>query len=138
MATTTHLTTSATFASTAITSLVDSSISEESQAETQARSDASVYVEGVYLDGMSYVVTVTTTDAAFTDQWSLGTTGSLVVERKERAAGKGTSATTITSTFANSVLTSVSDTAADNGEAAVTLTFRAYSSDGSTDPRVVS
>ena len=132
------VTTACTFDGTAITSIQDSSHSPQTQGETQGRGDASVYIEAVYLDGLSYLTTVTTTDANFSDEFSLGDTGSLVLTRKERAQGKGTAATTITYTMANSVLTDISDTVGDSGEAAVTLTFVSYSSDGATDPRVVS
>jgi hypothetical protein len=123
--------TSVTFDSTAITSVQSVDVQESALSETTLHTDAADAAQAHFIDGINHTITVTSADPEIGQGWTIGDTGSLVIVYKDRANGRGDAAGTNTSTYANAVLTAKGDGVPHNGQATLTLTFRAVDPSGS-------
>ena len=126
----TQRTTNVTFAGTAITSVLDASVTEQTNGSEVLHTDASDAAQAVFVDGLHAVISVASSDVSQRSGLAIGASGVLVVTRKDRANGRGDTATTVVETYAEAVYTGCSDSAGTAGSATVTFSFTAVSSAG--------
>lgn len=119
-----------TFAATAINGAQTFTIASEADV-VKANSDGNPYVNGIYVDNISYTGTLETVECPKT--LNIGDTGVLVLKAVKRADGEGNTATVLTYTSsATCVITDITTTVNHAGMASSTITFVLGSIDGTT------
>jgi hypothetical protein len=123
-------TTSATFGGSAITSITDVSVTEQSNGSTVLHTDAADAAQAVFVDGVFVAISITSSDLTFRDTLEVGSTGSVVIVRTERANGSGDGSEVMTETYAECAYTGCTDNAGTAGASTVTYNFTGVASDG--------
>lgn len=105
--------------------------------ETTLASDGKPFMQGSFIDNLSYTISVELSQNPKTI--AVGDTGTLVLKAMERANGEGVSAValTFTSVASMAVVTSVDHTVSHAGNSTATINFRVVSEDGAADPITV-
>jgi hypothetical protein len=106
--------------------------------ETTLGSDGLPFMQGSFIDNLSYTVSVESTENF--KALKVGDVGTLVLRSSERANGEGVHASnvmTFTSETNCAVCTSVDHTVNHAGNSTCTANFRVVSTDGTTDPITV-
>jgi len=112
-----------TYKGTAITGINDVSINE-SGSSVDLTTDASAYVQAVFVDQIAVDVTVNTTDIDRCASIVVGDIGALVVTFQLRAEGSGAGVGDEVATMSTAVCTGKTPQAGTNGIGSVALTFR--------------
>jgi hypothetical protein len=131
---------SVTFKSTALLGMTDVSINQ-SGSVNDLRTDASVGVTAVFVDGIAADVTVSTTDltGAGGVNFVIGATGSLVIVAEKRAEGSGAAVSgNVTYTAAQATVSSNSASGATDGIGGAQIAFRCSVPSGDTDAIAIS
>jgi hypothetical protein len=122
------------------------SFSFERTGDTQTlSSDGKPFVQNVFVDNLSYTITVNLSDNEHGIK--VGQTGILILKAKERKSGEDVTSDALVFTFGlaggtapaetTCVCTSVSHTVNHAGNSETSINFQACSSDGSVDPLVI-
>lgn len=123
-----------TFSSTSLTGLQSFTINGEGD-ETVYGADGKPFAQGVFIDNLSYTVSVVLTAKVAA---KVGDTGTLTLNAAGRADGEGVSGLMVfTSATNKAVVSSTSDTINHAGISERTINFRVVSTDGITDPITV-
>ena len=131
---------SVTFKSTALLGMTDVSVNQSGSAN-DLRTDASVGVNAVFVDGIAADVTVSTTDltGAGGANFVIGATGSLVIVAEKRAEGSGAALSgNVTYTAAQATVISNSASGATDGIGGAQISFRCSIPSGDTDAIAIS
>lgn len=101
--------------------------------ETTLGSDGKPFVQGSFIDNLSYTVSVESSDAMKTIK--VGDAATLTLKAKERVNGEGVAAGVMTFTSASNaaVCTGIDNTVNHAGLSSYTANFRVVSADGTTD-----
>ena len=131
---------SVTFKSTALLGMTDVSVNQSGSAN-DLRTDASVGVTAVFVDGIAADISVSTTDltGAGGANFVIGATGSLVIVAEKRAEGSGAAVSgNVTYTAAQATVISNSASGATDGIGGAQISFRCSIPSGDTDAIAIS
>ena len=131
---------SVTFKSTALLGMTDVSVNQSGSAN-DLRTDASVGVTAVFVDGIAADISVSTTDltGAGGANFVIGATGSLVIVAEKRAEGSGAALSgNVTYTAAQATVISNSASGATDGIGGAQISFRCSVPSGDTDAIAIS
>ncbi len=131
---------SVTFKSTALLGMTDVSVNQSGSAN-DLRTDGSVGVTAVFVDGIAADVSVSTTDltGAGGANFVIGATGSLVIVAEKRAEGSGAAVSgNVTYTAAQATVISNSASGATDGIGGAQISFRCSIPSGDTDAIAIS